>query len=94
MKRRRLIVEVVGSPRADGGRPSDGRQDRCLLKEVKHAKLVGDEVQTPKEEGLGRLEGGWNPHPNSRSVGNSNEPKRVISLEPAMAKMAEKWAIR
>jgi hypothetical protein len=27
-------------------------------------------------------------------VGNSREPKRVILLEPAMAKMAEKWAIR
>ena len=28
------------------------------------------------------------------STGNSSEPKRVVSLEPAMAKMAKKWAIR
>ena len=28
------------------------------------------------------------------SVGNSSEPKRVISLEPSMMKMAERWAIQ
>ena len=28
------------------------------------------------------------------SAGNSSELKRVISLEPTMAKMVEKWAIR
>ena len=28
------------------------------------------------------------------SARNSNEPKRIISLEPAIAKVAEKWAIR
>ena len=28
------------------------------------------------------------------SVGNSSEPKRVVSLEPIMTKMAERWAIR
>ena len=28
------------------------------------------------------------------SAGNSSEPKQVVSLEPAMAKVAEKWAIR
>ena len=28
------------------------------------------------------------------SAGNSSELKRVISLEPAMPKMAERWAIR
>ena len=44
MKRRRLIVEVVVYPRADGGRPSDGRRNKCLLAEVQHIKLVNDEV--------------------------------------------------
>ena len=63
-KRRRLVVEVAGSPGADGGRPSDGRQDGCVLAEAEHTELVGDEVQASKEEGLGRLEDGWNPHPN------------------------------
>ena len=28
------------------------------------------------------------------SAGNSSEPKRVVSLEPAMEKVAEMWAIR
>ena len=28
------------------------------------------------------------------SAGKSSEPKRVVTLEPAMPKMAEMWAIR
>ena len=32
--------------------------------------------------------------PTGGSVGNSSEPKRVESLEPAMPKMVEKWVIR
>ena len=32
--------------------------------------------------------------PTGWSVENSNEPKRVVLLEPTMAKMAERWAIR
>ena len=62
-KRRRLVVEVVGSPGADGGRPFDGCRNVRLLAEVEYAELVGDEVQASKAEGLGRLEDGWNPHP-------------------------------
>ena len=64
MKRRCLIIEVVMRPRADGGRPSDRCQNKCLLVEVQYAEPVGDEVQASEEEGLGRLEDGWNPHPN------------------------------
>ena len=64
MKRMCLIVEVAGSPGADGGRPSDGRRDGCLLAEVEHAKPVGDEVLASKEEGLGWLKDRRNPHPN------------------------------
>ena len=30
----------------------------------------------------------------SGSVGNSSEPKRIVSLEPVMPKMAERWAIQ
>ena len=44
MKRRHLIVEVIGCPRADRGCPSDGRRNKCLLAEVKHAEPVSDEV--------------------------------------------------
>ena len=62
--------------------------------EAEYAEPVSDEVQTPKEEGLGWLKGGWNPHPNRWDAGNLNEPKRVVSLEPGMAKMVEKWAIQ
>ena len=58
MKRMRLIIEVVGCPGADGGRPSDGHRIKCLLTKAKHAELVGDKVQASKEEGLGRLEDG------------------------------------
>ena len=65
MKRRRLIIEVPGSPRANGGRASsDGRWNKYLLAEVQHAEPVVDEVQASKEEGLGWLEDGQDPHPN------------------------------
>ena len=63
-KRRRLTIEVVGCPRADGERTSDGRRNKCLLTEVQHAEPVGDEVQAFEEEGLGWLKDGRNPHPN------------------------------
>ena len=64
MKRRCRIVEVIERHGANGGRPSDGRQDKCLRTEVKYVELVGDEVQASKEEGLEWLEDGRNPHPN------------------------------
>ena len=69
MKCKRLAVEVVGCPGADGGRPSDRCQNKCLLVEVQYAEPVGDEVQASEEEGLGRLEDGWNPHPNRWECG-------------------------
>ena len=69
MKRRCRVIEVVEHPGADGGCPFDGRRDGCLLAEVEHAKPVGDEVLASKEEGLGWLEGGWNPHPNRWECG-------------------------
>ena len=69
MKRRCLVVEVVGCSRADGGRPSDRRRNKCLLVEVYYAKPVSDEVQASEEEGLGQLEDGWNPHPNRWECG-------------------------
>ena len=68
-KRRRLVVEVAENPGADGGRPSDGCQDGCLLVEVENAKPIGDEVQASEEEGLGWLKDGWNPHPNRWECG-------------------------
>ena len=69
MKRMRLIIEVVGCPRADGGRPSNGRQDGCPLVEVQYAEPISDEVQASEEEGLGWLKDGWNPHPNRWECG-------------------------
>ena len=69
MKRRCLIVEVVVRPRVDGGRPFDGCRNESLVVEVKYAEPVGDEAQASKEEGLGRLEDGWNPHPNRWECG-------------------------
>ena len=69
-KRRRLAVEVAESPGADEGcASSDGRWNKYLLAEVQHAEPVGDEVQASKEEGLGRLKDGWNPHPNRWECG-------------------------
>ena len=53
-KRRRLAIEVVGCPEANGGRASsDGRWNKCLLAEVQHTEPVGDKVQASKEKGLG-----------------------------------------
>ena len=69
MKRRCLIVEVVVRSGADGGHPSDGRRNKCLLTEVQHAEPVGDEVQAFEEEGLGWLKDRWNPHPNRWECG-------------------------
>ena len=69
MKRRRLIVEVVVRPRADGGCPSNVHQNKCLLAEVQYGEPVGDEVQASEEEGLGRLKDGWNTHPNRWECG-------------------------
>ena len=69
MKRRRLIIEVVGCPGADGGRPSDWRRDGCLLLELKRVEPVGNEVQAFEEEGLERLEDSRSPHPNRREHG-------------------------
>ena len=62
MKRRCRTVEVA-CPGVDGGRLSDGCRVTSLLAEVEYAEPVGDEVQASKEEGLGWLENGWNPHP-------------------------------
>ena len=64
-KHRCLVVEVVGWPKADGGRYSSyGLRDKCLLVEMKYAELVSDKVQASKEKGLERLKDGRNPHPN------------------------------
>ena len=62
--------------------------------EAEYAEPVSDEVQTPKEEGLEWHKDRRNPHPNSGSMGNSNELKQIVSFEPAMPKMVERWAIR
>ena len=65
MKRRCLNVEVIEWPRAGGGcSSSSGHRDKRLLVEMEYAVLLGDEVQTPKEESLEWLEDGRNPHPN------------------------------
>ena len=65
MKRRCCAVEVA-RPRVDGGRLSDRCRVASLLVEVEYAESVGDEVQASKEEGLGWLKDGWNPHPGRR----------------------------
>ena len=93
-KRRRLAVEVVGCPRADGGcASSDGCRNKCLT-EVKHVVPVGNEIQASKRKAWDSSKTGGIHIPVGGSVGNSSEPKRVVSLEPAMAKVAEKRAIR
>ena len=68
MKRRCRAIEVT-RPEVDGGHPSDGCRVTSLLTEVEYAESVDNEVQASKEEGLGRLEDGWNPHPNRWECG-------------------------
>ena len=92
-KRKRCVVKVM-HPRVDGGRPSDGCRDVSLLVEVQFAEPVGDEVQASEEEGLDGSKTGGTHIPIGGSAGNSSERKRIILPEPAMAKVAEKWAIR
>ena len=48
----------------------------------------------PKRKAWDGSETGGTHIPTGGSAGNSSEPKRVVSLEPAMAKVPEKWAIR
>ena len=62
--------------------------------EARYAEPIGDEVQTPEEESLERLEDGRTHIPTSGSVGNSSELKQIILLEPTMTKMVERLAIR
>ena len=65
VKRRRLVVEVVvcsGARRRGAGTSASSLG-------VKYAEPVGDEVQIFEEEGLGRLEDRWNPHPNRWECG-------------------------
>ena len=96
MKRGCLDVEVIEWPVAVSGvcSSSNGRWDKRLFVEAKYAELVSDKVQTSKEEGLGGTKTRGAHIPASGSVGNSSEPKRIVSLEPAMPKMVERWAIR
>ena len=68
MKHRCHAVEVT-RPEVNGGRPSDGCRVVSLLAEVEYAEPVDDEVQASKEEGLGWLEDGRNPHPNRWECG-------------------------
>ena len=72
MKRRCRAVEVA-RPEVDGGRLSDWCRVTSLLVEVEYAKPVGDEVQAFEVEGLGRLEDGWNPHPDERGCGKFHQ---------------------
>ena len=44
MKRRCLIIEVVVRLGADGGRPSNGRRNKCLLVEVYTPEPIDDKV--------------------------------------------------
>lgn len=66
----------------------------CLLTKAKYAEPISNKVQTFEAKGLGRGEDRWNPHPTSVWAGNSNEPKQIVSLEPTMLEVAERWAIR
>ena len=73
---------------------TDRLRDKCLLAKVKHAELVGDESRLPKRKVWDGSKTGGTHIPTGGSVENSSKPKRVVSLEPAMPKMAERWAIR
>ena len=63
-KRECLDVEVVERPGASGERSSSsGCRDKRLLDKAEYTELVGDEIQTPLEEGLEWHEDGRSPHP-------------------------------
>ena len=47
--------------------------------EVQCTELVGDELQASELEGLGRRDGGGAHNPSRGIVGNSREPKRIVS---------------
>ena len=93
MKRRCRVVEVT-HPGVNGGCLPDGCRVASLLAEVEYAESIGDKVQASKEEGLGWLEDGWNPHPTRWGSRKLQRAKRIVSPKPAMVKVAEKWAIR
>ena len=59
----------------EGAPPPTGTGTSASLMKAKHAELVGDEVQASKEEGLGWLEDGRNPHPNRWECGKLQRAK-------------------
>ena len=59
--------------------------------EVQCTELVGDELLTFELEGLGRRDGGGAHNPSRGIVGNSREPKRIVS--PWLATGAVKGVI-
>ena len=94
IKRRCLIVEVIISPGADRGRPSDGAEMSASSRRCSTPSRSAMKSRLPKRKAWDGSKMGGTHVPTSGSAGNSNKPKRVVSLEPAMAKVAEKWAIR
>ena len=95
MKRRRLIVEVVGCPGVDGRRPSDEHQDGCLFaRRCSMPSWSATKSRPPKRKAWDGLKTGGTRILIGGSAGNSSEPKRVVSLDLGMVKVVEKWAIR
>ena len=92
MKRRCCVVEVVcpgvnGVPLMGAGSLVSSRRWSTPSQSMMKSRL-------PKRKAWDGLKTGGTHIPTGGSAGNSSEPKRVISLVPAMAKVAEKWAIR
>ena len=86
MKGRCLVVEVVGCPRADGGRPPTGAGTSASLWRCSTLSRSAMKSRLPKRKAWDGPEMGGTHIP-------TGEPKRIVSLEPVIAKVAEKWAI-
>jgi hypothetical protein len=62
--------------------------------EAKRAETIGDEVQASQAEGLEGAKMGGAHSPVRGAMGNTNEPKRIVSPRPARLEVSETKAIR
>jgi hypothetical protein len=56
--------------------------------------MIGDEVQASKAENLEGHEDGGSQNPTREAMGNSNEPKQIVSLRIVRLDVSETKAIR
>ena len=87
-------MKSLGVPEPTEGAPPMGARTRVSSQRRSTLSRLAMKSRLPKRKVWNGLKTGGTHIPIGGSVENSSEPKRVVSLEPTMAKVAEKWAFR